>query len=454
MVIRLSTVKNLLWFCVILLVALSFPIQVYTRSPYPSLLPYFLIGWIVLLPRKRISIYVRRGKNANMNLMVGIYMFLVLVNTTWQTALGVIRVEEGINALVVYLFPLVFYWYFSQVASEEEIRWGIAAMMVAGFIVGTYFAYDSYVKLALGQVSNYSQAAFEYSVGRAGDSAGDINEARIAAGYRSQGLLESHAVSGTWIVIGALAALTFLARNRKVLRRTVVLLFGTMVLLGLNFTSIIAYSLIMMILEFGGFGEARRRNSSIIGNLAAVTLIVAILAGVALWALGNDMANFILLAFTVQTNLALGTGDIDRSFFDLVSENARTYIEHFSSYPLSLFLGDGFSTYGLPKGGDIGFIETLGRFGLPFFLAVVFCLLRLVASGLRQITAIARARAAEGESNRSLMLQFAVGATLLILISDGHYTVWPAKSVLPIVFLVLALYGRYLPGRRSNRPPQ
>jgi len=32
----------------------------------------------------------------------------------------------------------------------------------------------------------------------------------------------------------------------------------------------------------------------------------------------------------------------------------------------------------------------------------------------------------------------------MVLISEGHYSVWAAKSVLPIVFFALALYDRYL----------
>ena len=42
------------------------------------------------------------------------------------------------------------------------------------------------------------------------------------------------------------------------------------------------------------------------------------------------------------------------------------------------------------------------------------------------------------------MLRFALCVTLLILVTEVHYTVWTSKSVLPIVFFALALYDRYL----------
>jgi hypothetical protein len=452
MVIRVGTAKKLLWFCAFLLIALSFPIQVYTKNPYPALLPYFVIGLIVQLPRERFSIQVDRRKSGNINVMVGIYMCLVLLNTAWQTVFGVIRFDEGLNAIVVYLLPVVFYWYFCRVASEEEIRWSISAIVVAGLIVGTYFAYDSYIRLALGQVNDYNNAAFEYSFSRAGDSTGGVNDARISVGYRSQGLLESHSVSGTWIAIGALAALTFVPRNRRSLRNAVILLFGMMVLLGLNFTAIFAFSVIMFLLEFGGFMMARGGNSSIIGNLASLVLVVVILAGVALWAAGDDMSEFILKSFSSQTDLALGTGDVDRSFLDLVIENSRSYYKEVSNFPHTLLLGDGFSTFGIPKGGDIGFIETMAKFGVPYFLLVVVSLMKLIGTGLHQIKAVGRGRvpAGEGGIDRISILQFAIGVTLLVLITDIHYSVWPAKSILPIVFFVLALYGRYLSVPRSG----
>jgi hypothetical protein len=293
-------------------------------------------------------------------------------------------------------------------------------MIVAGLVVGLYFTYDSYIKLALGQVSGYSQAAFEYSIGRAGAGV-DINDARITIGNRSHGLLESHSVSGAWTVIGALAALTLLPRNRRALRRGSVLLFGTMVLLGLNFTAIIAFS-IMFLLEFSGLAVARDRSSSVVVNFAALALVVAIWAGVALWATGDSMSEFILEIFLFQTALALGTGEVDLSYPDICREHVASYYSHVSDYPLSLLLGDGFSTYGIPKGSDIGLVETLATFGLPYFLVLVFCLVNLIGTALHQVRNPVGGSAAAGEGglDRDSVLKFSVGVILLVLIGDLH----------------------------------
>ena len=449
---KIHLLRNRLWFCTIVLVGLSFPLQVYTRSPLPALLPYLLIGMnLELFGRKRPSLRVDRRYSVNIDVMVIIYVLLVLLNTAWQIAFSVIGFAEAMNALVVYLPPVIFYAYFSRSASEEEIRSSLRAMIFVGLVVGLYFTYDSYIKLALGQVSDYSQAAFEYSVARSGAGA-DVNEARIAIGNRSHGLLESHSVSGAWVIIGALAALTLLPRNRPALRRASVLLFGTMVLLGLNFTAIIAFAIIMYLLEFSGITAARGRNSSVVVNFMALVLIVAIWAGVALWATGDSMSEFILEIFLFQTALALGTGEVGLSYPDIWRDHLASYYTHLSDYPPALLLGDGFSTYGIPKGSDIGLVETLATFGLPYFLVLMFCLVKLIGTALHQVRnpVGGSAAAPEGGLDRANVLQFSVGMTLLVLITDLHYTVWPAKSVLPIFFCALALYGRYSAAPRRS----
>jgi hypothetical protein len=445
MSVRRTHVKDLLWFCTILLVTLSFPLQVYAGNPYPALLPYLLIGGIlVFFPARRLATECSR-QNRNIDLMVVIYVLLLLLDTLWQTVFGVIGFAEGISAIVVYLLPVGFYWYFSRVASEQEIRISVLAMVVAGLIAGLYFTYDSYLKLALGQVSDYSQAAFDYSVSRAGSASGEINEARIAIGYRSHGLLESHSVSAAWIIIGALAALTLMPRNRRLLRLAVILLFGTMVLLGLNFTAIIAFSIIVFLLEFSGITERRRRVSSVLGNVASVILIVGAVGWVAVSATGTDMSEVILDILSFQTALALGTGYADQSYAYILSQHLSTYYDHVSDLPLSLLFGDGFSTFGITKGGDIGFVESLAAFGLPYFLLLVFCLVNLIIRALHQVRIcdVGASGGREAGLDRANALKFSAGLTLLVLITDFHYTVWPAKSVLPIFFFAIALYGRY-----------
>lgn len=448
-VIRLPKLKNVLWFCAVLLVALSFPIQVITGSPYPSLLPYLIAGGIFVLrslSARRLITGTRTGRRfSNISAMVTLYLFLLLLDTGWQASLGVISAYQMLTALTIYLLPVVWYWYFRRAASEYEIRTVLRAITVAGIVAGVYFAYDSYLKLALGHTSAYANQAFQYTLARRGTDEASENTARIASGGRGFGLLESHSVSGTWVVLGALAALSLLPPKRNAFRGLTILAFGAMLLLGLNFTTIVAFAAIMFLVEFGGIRFLVGKVSSAVArDLAAFGLIAFLSASVALWLVSGPMAEFILRNLAGQKDLALGTGDAALTMSSLVRSYFATYVQHVSDYPLTLLLGDGFTSFGMPKGGDVGLIESMARFGLPFFLAVIYGLFRLARSAVRQI-GVKRAL------RTTRMLRFALCVTLLILITEVHYSVWNTKSVLPILFFALALYDRYLM-HRNPRP--
>lgn len=444
--IRGNSLKNLLWFTAVLLMAVSFPLQVYTNSPYPSLLPYVVIGLIGLLnvvsskPHQRHDTRIRR--HGNIDLMVRTYVFLALMNTTLQAVVGVIDLDQMLSALSVFLLPVVWYSYFSRNATEGEIRSVLAAMVVAGLIVGIYFAYDSYLKLALGRISDYADRAFQYSAERTSQTA-EANTARISQLSRSFGLLQSHAVSGAWVALGAFAALSLVPLKRRLIRRATILLFAIMLFLGLNFTSIVAYSIIILLFEFGGLPMLRGRVIPAIRNVVPLAMIIAAGVGATLWIAGDSMARLIFDIVTAQQGLAFGTGGGDVTIVGLAVGAASTYLRHVEQFPHTLLFGDGFSTFGMMKGGDVGFIETLAMFGLPFYLATLLGFFALMRMGVGYDKHIRHDDSLE--LNRASMLQLAMSITLLILICDGHYSLWPAKAILPMVFFALALYGRYLP---------
>lgn len=394
---------------------------------------------------KCIQNHINFHHNRNIDFMVGIYLFLLLLNTAWQSVFGVISFYQGISALVIYLLPVIFYWYFRWKASEREIRAVLMAMIIAGLIVGIYFVYDSYLKLALGQVSDYAKSAFEYSLNRVASNEEDANNARINLGSRSMGLLAFHSISGAWVILGTFATLALMPPNRRIIRRVVIFMFGIMLLLGLNFTTIIAFFIIIFLFEFGGLSMLRDRPSETIANLVSLALIVTIMVLVALWVAGSAMSEYIVQIILYQKDLSLGTGTVNQSLIGILIETMEAYSQHVFNFPITLLLGDGFSSFGLMKGGDIGFIESMAKFGLPFFLAIVFGLLGLIKSGLRQIKAMSSTKA-EGVVGlfHGRILQFAICITLLIFITEAHYTVWADKSILPIVFFVIGIYGRYL----------
>jgi hypothetical protein len=444
-VINLIALKKGLWFCALLLIALSFPLEVYTQSPYPALLPYVLVGLIVLLSVSKLSIPVGRSSKSGINQLVGLYVALVVVSTLLQVMFDVIQLYEGVSAIVVYLLPVIFYGYFSRVASEDEIRWSIWAIAVAGLIGGVYFAYDSYVKLALGHVTAYSQAAFQYSVARAGSMAGEANDERIAIGYRSFGLMESNAVSGAWIVIGALATLALVPRRRRALRQTVVILFGATSLLALNFTAMVAFAFIIYVLEFSGITFRKNWKKRIVISFISLVFIVTILTEIALWIAGGEMSRFVVHNLSDQLALALGLDNGGLTYGEMVKIYFGLYYKLVAHFPVLILVGQGFSVYGFPQGGDIGFLQSLAAFGVPSFLLLFVGMCRMIIRGLRRVRALARNDTIRGKVRLAPgnVLEFSAGVILLVLITDLHYSVWPSKSVLPVVFFAIALYARY-----------
>lgn len=452
MVINTKILKVVLWFVVVTLVALSFPLQVYTGNPYPSLIPYVLIIPIFILEvvgKKGNGVSLKALLPSNyIGLVIKIYLLLVILQAFFQTVLGLISVYEGVSSFIIYLLPVAFYCYFRQIASRIEIRTVMIAIVTSSLVVGFYFAYDSYVKLALHQVTDYSIRAFEYSNIRADSQAGgDLNDARIAIGYRSFGLLESHSVSGGWVVIGAIALLALIARSRKILRLVIVFIFAVLLLLGLNFTAIVAYFFVIFLFELGGVSIFRLRFSiSLLINIAVCAVLLFVLALIPKLIVGEVMAEFITNNLLGQKELALGSSSAqDLSMIRIILNNFNGYFAHVLEMPHTLFFGDGFSTFGMTKGGDIGFVESMAKFGMPFFIFIVIGLVRLVDKSLRKI----RALKISGSSNtvgmdRINLLQFAVSFTVMIFISELHYTIWSAKSVLPIFFFAIALFDRHL----------
>lgn len=197
--------------------------------------------------------------------------------------------EQGVSSIVNFVLPVLFFIYFRTIATDQELRAVLFAILIAGFAVGVYFVYDSYSMLVLKKLNNYSLKAFEYSQFR--KPGAELNEARISIGYRSHGLLENHSVTAAWIVLGSLAALTFLPKVQWKKRIMVVSLYGTLLLIGLNFTGIVGFAFVILMLEYKGYillsGHIPKRFASllglIIGSFILFGLILLVLPSSALY---------------------------------------------------------------------------------------------------------------------------------------------------------------------------
>jgi hypothetical protein len=445
------TLKARLWWLGVLFVAFAVPLQVYAQNPYPSLLPYGIIALIAVVewafPRSATG---EAGPPAGaIRPIVVIYSAMVALSAGWQAMLGLIDVGTATSGVVIFLLPVAWYWYFRRPGTGREVRAVLSGIAVAGLVVGLYFAYDSYSKIALGRVTTYANAAFQYSVARSGLGEAEANTQRILANSRAFGLLETHSVSGAWIILGAFAALAILPARRKLLRLATLLAAGGLLLLGLNFTAIVAFATIAFVLEFGGAVMLQARFS-IRTALRAISLpfLVTAIAAIALALAGAEMTEFILGNLSFQRELALGTSGRG-SYMDLVGMKARDYVLHIDDMPFTLLFGDGYGTYGSLKGGDIGLIETLERLGLPLFAAVFVGVVALIRAGLRQIAA----RRTRDHAPAQATVAFCVAVLMLVLIMDIHYSIWYAKSILPVVFFALALCERTFDRERRARLP-
>ena len=449
MVIKISFLKSFLWSLVIIISAMAFPLQVLIGNPYPSLIPYVLIFLIFLL-----TIFQKKWRgwprnllisNSYIGLMISFYIFLVFSQTLIQIIFGFIGIFEAFSTFTIYLFPVLIYSYFREIGTEIEIRVVLYSIIFSSFIISFYFVYDSFIKLALHEVTDYSLKEFEYSKLRAGDQSGELNDARIAVGYRSFGLLESHAVSGGWVVIGSLASLSQIDSRKFFLRLLVIILFFIFLLIGMNFTSMISYLIIISLHEYGALSLFKLKLSYKFLNFIVISIVVTFfLSFILRLVLGDLMADFITNNLIGQKELATGgINSQNLSMIGIIFNNFKGYIDYIVTFPYVFFVGDGFSSFGMSKGGDIGFIETAAKFGFPFFILIVYGFIKLMIRSQNKMKNQYLGTSKNYNINFHV-LQFAASIILLIFISEIHYTIWSSKAILPILFFSIAIFDRYL----------
>jgi len=89
------------------------------------------------------------------------------------------------------------------------------------------------------------------------------------------------------------------------------------------------------------------------------------------------------------------------------------------------------------KGGDWGLAETLHRFGLPLFTIVLVGLYRTLKLFFKHSNMFFY----KNQITHRHML-FSVSVVIYSVVASIHYTVWSAKSILPLFFIGLAIISR------------
>ena len=443
---KIITIKAILIFSSVVLLCLVFPMQVMSSSKMLALLPYLPLCGALLLTRLQEPHSFQLCWNARKPIMffISIYLALVFVTTAWQAAFDLITPTEGVSVILNFTLPVVFFVYFRTMATEQEFRAIFIAMIVAGFATGIYFVYDSYALLVLKNVNTYSFNALEYMKMRAPSV--DFHDTRITPNYRSHGLLESHTVSAGWIVLACFAALTLLPKNQYKIRLAVILLFGTMLLIGLNLTSMFGFAFVIILMEFEGyklfFGSISKKLFKLPEFIFSGFILIVFTLFILPDSIGMAMLTEIINIFDTQTKILSGAINVSEGHTfvgDFISDSVN-FLYPGSYFHLSILFGDGFSSFGAAKGGNYGVIENCYRFGLLFYLCIIVGLLRLITRALKKVglNDLNILSASEG------YLWFAVALIIYLIVADLHYSIWPTKSFLPLLFVSLAIFDRYL----------
>ena len=450
--VKISTIKGILWFFSVLALILSFPIQVKFMSEWPSLFPYVGIGLIILMPNHHSIYYPSQWqKPILLELLIKLYILLTILNAGWQLTFGLITPYQFGSTIFIYIIPTIFYWYFTRRGSAYEIRVVLYALVIAGLISGIFHAYDNVLKLGFGQISDYSRDAISYSAsrGQGGEYYSDSSSMRAQLNYRSFGLLQTHTVSSTITAFGIFAVLALLPARKRKIRNMIIMGLGFLMVMGLTFTSIIAFIVTILLLEYKLLALINARiPRNIIGILFMVAFMTILFFLSIPFLFNSELGNYITSFFTKQFHLAtIGRGDT--SYIGLVVDAFSGYVLGISAFPPGILFGDGSSTsFGMVKGGDVGFIETMARLGIPLFFAIVFGLSSIVG----KLYSVISKYSEEYFTMRVRPLMIFSGCVILfVLLMELHYSTWNAKSVLPILFFSLAIYSRYLPKDRQPK---
>jgi len=334
----------------------------------------------------------------------------------------------------------MFFWYFSRFISLSEIKAVLMAIVLCGIISGTFFSYDSIMKLGFGKISQYSIEAEEYSQMRMG-KVGVLTSGRAQLGYRSQGLLERHAISSIWIIFGLISALALIPSWKGVKRLITIGLFGLMLIIGLNFTPIVGFIILLALSEFHFillfFGKIHKKIIQATSKLFIITLIIVVLLTTLL---NQTILNTIIALINYQLKLIFIGTESGASYFGYVYSYINNFINQIIYFPPILLIGEGFSgSFGMPKGGDIGFMETLARLGIPFFIISVFGIIKIIFKIYKHCLSIHQ----KGYFFINELLIASAGFLFIIIFSEFHYTAWTNKSVFPILFISLGIIKMY-----------
>ena len=203
---------------------------------------------------------------------------------------------------------------------------------------------------------------------------------------------------------------------KKIFRNSLIVITFLVLFLSLNFTAIIAFIFIILLIEYNLleilFLRARRRN---LKNLIFVLLLISSILSVSIFYFSMNL-------FSISNHLLLlfGGNSEGSKYIDITIRDISKYISFIREYPLTTIIGEGFSSFGIRSGGDTGFIESLANFGWPFFSLIVFYFFRKIFNYFRLILQ----RPFHKNVKIISLMGFAVSIFLTTIIFELHYSIW------------------------------
>lgn len=451
--LRVSSVRSFLWVSSIALICFAFPLQVAFMSPYPSLLPYIFLVIIFIIsvqfPSRGKINYLKRSLKSPATSLIFIYSITTIFHSVFQAIFGLIPIVELLSVLVIYSFPVLFYFYVltARVSDLNSILISTAAV---GGLVGIFSVHDAY-QLKNGIVSEYALSAFDYFVQRKSGEIANVNLTTITPGYRSAGLLEMHAVSAAWISFGAFSLLSLIKKDSFFKRNFVIATFGLGLIYFNNFTAIIGYFLTLILVEFHVFGFLSLRLKKMV--VESFTILIFSFVLILFFTYIFLYSEFIHFSkfFFAQLDLAMGrelenSQGVKTTYFSGMFNSLASLPTNMNNYPVGLFIGDGFSSsFGvIKKGGDYGLVETFYKFGIFLSLAFLTGFGVLIVRSLKFLVT--------NEVKESQYLYFSLSCIIFIIFNDIHYSIWCTKSILPVLFISLALQQRMVVSKNNKNP--
>ena len=426
------TIENFLCFLLPITIGSTFPFQVLSGNKFAggiSSIVLVLLFFIFFLRTGEgfARLYHRLSLN-KWDWLVSAFVLLCAVNAIVAFSVGsrdvLAEFYLTFQAITVYVF-------FSRIAKNQEVKSFLYGVLFFATLSGAFYAYETILKLGLNTIMDYSVLAYEYSLNSLNQARDGSNTFRIKPSARSFGVLEKHTTSALWLVFGVYTA--SILSKRDFLRIFYLGLGLSVLMVVQNFSALVVFVTVSLI-------------SYRLKTISQVFFIFLFFSYVGLvtcnyFGIHNFTHNILqIMSIQIKTIFTMQIERSGNSYISLIiSELTRAWVE-VNRNPLQLLFGFGVGDNAhYDTSGDVGFIESVLRLGLPlwFFLSMTFLLHALKIFRHREFLKMN----AEDKFDKK-MLFFSAQLLLSIWAMDVHYSAWIHKSVWPILFFAMALARR------------